>query len=45
MGSFQNVEKCQNKVDVAEKIGLGNKFKSWQKIASENDLSFYKKTN
>ena len=36
---FQNVEKCHNKVEVAEEIGFGNELKSWQKVGSKNEVS------
>ena len=33
---FQNVEKSQNKVEMAEEIGCGNELKSLQKIGGKN---------
>ena len=32
---YQNMEKSQNKAEVAEEIGCGNKLKSCQKMAAK----------
>ena len=37
------MEKSQNKVEVAEKIGCGNELNSLQKIGGKNEMSFNEK--
>ena len=37
---FQNVEKSNNKVEVAEEFGCANKHKSLQKIGGKNEMFF-----
>ena len=37
---FQNVEKIQDKVEMAKETGYGNELKSFPKIGGKNEMSF-----
>ena len=37
---FQNVEKFQKEVELAEEIECGNELKSFRKIGCKNEMSF-----